>query len=307
MEIEATSLVDGVQQTIQALLSYGKQLERETGEWNLQKQDHTLMTEIHGYHLIITDPTKRWHNMVNRGLVTETLDFLLGDNPGFIQDVWSMYHKWQDRGPEYQYTYGARLQGLHEPINQWNQAVRILTEHPTSRQVVLVIRRPEDIIEKYQPCSIFVHFQLNSDEKLDMHWVMRSNDVDIGGLARNIFMNLHLFEQMSLATNLPMGTYYHYDTNVHFYEPTRVKLDSLITDLRESPFNTPATLLTASQKSRIRDALFYGLRIGDRDKANRTIPEISNPYYEGLVKFVLKEEPSLSETGWLETQEIQSR
>jgi len=299
MLINAYSVTDAVKKTIALLKSEGKIVNRKVGSWNMHNETMMDLIEIHGLQIRIPDVSNvpRWHNFVSNGQILELLDLLLGDNPGHLHYLWNFYRKWLSHGDKYPYTYGARIFGTNESINQWDQSVKILKADPTSRHACIVIRRPEDLIEEYQPCSIFTHFQLNNNNKLDMHWVMRSNDVLTGGLPRNIFINIHILEQMSLATGIPIGDYYHYDTNVHFYESDLEKINYLQQNIRsyeleQFPKFSSVSYLTNKQKSGIRDIFNKKYVLGKfniKELIDSVVSYDENRYYNFLLHYLLED------------------
>ena len=318
MEIIASSVVDAVKRAISALQSDGVDVPRHVGPWTLKTDTVMNLREIHGLQIIIphTSSANRWHNYVSRGQVLEFFDLIGFENPGFLHHLWPFYRQWLDRSGTYPYTYGQRLAGYSYEVNQWKQAVRMLRQDPTTRHVYLVIRRPGDLIEEYQPCSLGVFFQLNSEKELDMHWYMRSNDVAVGGLARNLFINLHIMEQMCYATGLPMGDYYHYDANVHFYEDDVTKIGDLSRTIISCPFpsSTDQTiLLTDTHKSKIRGLMFRffetHLPVTEMD-VDRALPRKEGGYYHSLLKFVLSlpmDQEDIIELRWLKSLEAKKQ
>lgn len=300
-----SSVVSAVKLTIATLKIEGEIVNRRVGPWALQREGMTNMTEIHGLHIIIPNAQKaaRFHNYVSRGQVLELFDLLGGENPGFLHHLWPFYRQWLNRNGKYPYAYGERLSGLPFEINQWETVVYLLRQDPTTRHAYLVIRRPNDIVETYQPCSIGCHFQTNSDGALDMHWYIRSNDVAVGGLARNLFINLHIFGQMCQATGLKMGTYYHYSDNTHMYESDELKVQNLADTIVPCPFNSSdlETYFTTKEKSEIHDLLASYFIYGE---SFESISKYIEPaYYRALLGFVMKvPDYSIPEIKWLEEQ-----
>ena len=72
MEAKRTLLKDGVVE------------KRHVGEWCLQPEGILGMKELHNVLIKVEDPTQMWHNKVNSGLLVDTLDILLGLNPGYV-------------------------------------------------------------------------------------------------------------------------------------------------------------------------------------------------------------------------------
>lgn len=310
MEIIASSVADAVRKVARSVLDNGEVVPRVVGQWTMHAENTTSnIREIHGLSVVVKDPMRRWTSLVNRGLVAETFDFLLGDNPGFIQDVWPFYRDWQTRGDRYPYVYGARIHGTDEQVDQWGQAVRTLRRDKTSRHACITIRRPQDIVEDYQPCSVAFQAQINAEGKLDFFYQMRSNDCGApGGFARNLFMCMHVFEQLSLATGIPMGSYYHYATNMHIYEKDLKKAETMISEVQEYDLGEPSTalLFTPRQMSYTREIFIQALRandFGNIDSERDLMSKLNdNPYYQNLVRFVIRSDErriNLNELLWL--------
>jgi thymidylate synthase len=301
VDISHISVADAVKQTISDVMA-SKKVKRHVGNWCMQNEGYQNLLEIHSYTIELVSPYIRWHNYVNRGLLVELFDILLGANPGHLHHVWPFYNQWRSRGGRYPYTYGERIFGETGEINQWRQAVELLRADKTTRHAYITIRRPNDITEEYTPCSIGLFFHINHEGKLDMEWLMRSNDLDVGGLLRNLFIAAHLHEQMSLSTGIPIGNYYHHDMNVHIYEATYSKVSNLSANLRSFVGQeTPAKLLTDFDKGFINSTL-------DNYFLYHKLPDEDNPffsrheYYGALLRYILKIPTrwEINEIQWLE-------
>ncbi|MGD0318214.1 MAG: thymidylate synthase [Nitrososphaerales archaeon] len=267
MEIEQPGLVDAVKEAKRVLQTNGTLVERHVGGWCLQDEGFVKMREIRNVLITVDDPRNIWHNQVNRGLLLETLDILLGLNPGFVHKEWGFYNKWRTKNWKYPYTYGERI--FSDQINQWNECVKILRAEPTSRQASIVIRRPEDLLVSFTPCSISLQFYVDDRRRLSTTWMMRSNDIAIGGLPRNIFIGCQLQMQMALATKLAVGKYHHFDVNLHHYTnkpKVLIELDKLKSEVNRHG-NPP--YLDDEAKSILRgflESFFESGKVGDLRK-----------------------------------------
>jgi thymidylate synthase len=69
--------------------------------------------------------------------------------------------------------------------------------------------------EKDTPCTLNIGFQFYND-KLNMTVLMRSNDIWYG-FCNDQYCFSKLHELVCNLTNLPIGEYYHFSANMHFY------------------------------------------------------------------------------------------
>lgn len=239
-----------VKEAKRSLLEYGVTVNRIVGQWCMQSDGVLGMKELHNVLITVEDPFSIWHNKVNQGLLADTMDILLGLNPGYVHRFWKFYRKWLTSRGEYPYTYGERI--FDESINQWNECADKLRHDPSTRQANIVISRPKDLRSEYTPCSVAMQFYTDDRQRLNASYEMRSNDIAIGGLPRNIFIGCQLLTQMSLCTGIPLGSYHHFDVNLHFY-PNRPEDLEIIDSMERAdcPFGSPA-LLDESQKERAR-------------------------------------------------------
>lgn len=220
MIIEGESLADIGKQAIYEVLDEGVEVERNVGGWALQKLGSQKMRELHGVKIVLNNPLKRWCNRISLGTVVETEDYILGLNPGNVHHTnWSFYNKWRTVGMEkYPYTYGERIMvDPYSGINQYRECVRKLLNDSTTRHASIPIWRPLDQLEKFVPCNVHLHFQLNEEGKLDLLTTCRSQDV-LKGLFLDCFAYSHIHEQMCLDTGLELGKYIVFEINLHMYE-----------------------------------------------------------------------------------------
>jgi len=302
LEIISPSVADAVKKSIELVKAHGQHVQRMVGPNQMQGEEHfEEMLEIHGIQIEITDPRNRWHNAVSNGIVHELLEMLSGQKKGTLHFTWPFQRRWI-RGDEYPYNYGSRMFSTEENgFSQWDRCVEILKHDETSRQAVIMIRVPQDLINSYTPCSIAAVFQIAENNTLDFFWQMRSNDSFSSGLGRNLFFECHFLEQMSLETGIPMGHVFHYDTNLHIYTE-KLEEVNLVHDTIEAPLiQTPAELLTYKHRSQIADFLqkYYYANWQD-DKQLKGV----SSYWTALTYFATGlsidgSVPSLAELEWL--------
>ena len=297
--ILGNSIYEVATKATNALLKHGEIIKRTGGNWNLSKSEDVLCRELHNVQLTLKPNDEhshnKWHSHVNRGTILETMEFLLGERYSNLHHLWKRVET-QFVGADNlkPYTYGSRLNGLEGEINQLDYVIRELKRDKQSRHCTLLIRRPIDLTNDYQPCSITTHFQVDHNNKLEMTWIMRSNDIALGGLWRNLFMNTHLHEQVALATGIPLGNYYHYDYNLHAYERDWEELYNIEKKVKPyTGFITQPEFLTNESKVVYRDTLNQYF---DTQTA-RLLG--GDTYFNDLVDFIMKKQTSIPELEFL--------
>lgn len=210
-----------IKQVKKALTERGVVVKRATGDWCMQKKSMTNMVELHNELLVTLHPEYRWHTLISIGTLVETLDILLGLNPGFAPEVIKFYRKLSSEHAGFlPYTYGERIK------EQWDHVVELLRHRPTSRQASLIIQRPKDRKSIHDPCTWGYHFQLNAYGELDLLAFMRSQDL-LFGLPFDLFSQSIILEEMCIETGLPIGQHYEFVANLHYYQPDEKKLERI--------------------------------------------------------------------------------
>jgi len=235
--IEESSVAKAARSAIRAVWQHGVETERSVGEWCMMKPGKHFCHELHNVTISITDPRKRWNSRVNTGMLTETLDYFLGLNPGFThKSTWNFYEQWiEKKTGRYPYTYGERVFGDNrndEETNQWKEVVRMLRKDPTTRHAHITLYRPIDLLRKFVPCNVTWHFQTDCQGNLNMVTFCRSQDA-LRGLFLDLFAYANFLEQMALATELPLGRYIAFEANLHIYDKDTPKLETDFADPTE--------------------------------------------------------------------------
>lgn len=235
--IEESSVAKAARKAIRAVWLNGVKTERVVGKWCLMKPSKHFLHELHNVTITLTDPKKRWNSRVNTGMLTETLDYLLGLNPGYThRSTWEFYKQWLEKKTgKYPYTYGERVFGvghINEKNNQWKEVVKMLRKDPTTRHAHITLHRPNDLFRKFVPCNVAWHFQVDSEGNLNMITFCRSQDA-LRGLFLDLFAYTSFLEQMALATDLPLGRYTVFEANLHIYEKDTPKLETDLADPTE--------------------------------------------------------------------------
>jgi len=253
MNIEVGSCLEAIQRAATHVVGVGEEFRRSSGSWCMCDATMTKMIEVQNTTITIQNPLFRWNTLLSRGTLVETVDFLLGLNPGFIPNVWDYYAKKIALRGKLPYTYGERIFGGE--IDQWKHVVKLLKENPTTRHATILMHRVIDRTRDYVPCTFLWHFQVDKDKRLNMTTTMRSQDV-FKGLPGDLFAFTLFHEQMALETDLELGEYTHFCCNLHLYEPGHEKALDKIFKAKEPSSALEADLLTEELKY----DLYWGIR-----------------------------------------------
>lgn len=109
---------------------------------------------------------------------------------------------------------------------QLSTIVDQLAADPTTRQALLTIWRPSDLVrEGDKPCTLTLQFLLRRS-RLECHVNMRSNDVWLG-LAIDVFVFTQLQHTIANVLGVRAGKYVHHAGSLHAYERDWEKIDKL--------------------------------------------------------------------------------
>jgi thymidylate synthase len=272
------STIEALKDAAEWVEMYGARVDRASGSWNMMKQSETTMIEAYNVTLVVTNPIARWHTLLTRGILLETLDYLLGLNPGYVRAWYPIYQEYSAVSGKMPYSYGERIFGSQErDINQWDLVAAKLKAKPTTRHGWLTLHRPIDRTRDFIPCTVDLYFQVNPEGHLDMFTYMRSQDI-IRGLPMDLFAWTMFHEQMSLETDIPMGVYRHIVTNLHYYERDKKHFNSIIT-AKNSGYATlrlpTAPILSKKQKATIVNRL-DGIDLSLTGDGKLTLNSITN-------------------------------
>ncbi len=110
-------------------------------------------------------------------------------------------------------------------FDQWEMVKETLFNDSTSRQAIIHIKEPRNIIKnptKDLNCTIALQFLIRNG-KLDMITTMRSNDIWLG-LPYDVFNFTCMQIQMAMELNVDIGVYYHNAGSLHLYTEDLEKL-----------------------------------------------------------------------------------
>lgn len=140
--------------------------------------------------------------------------------------------EYSDDGRTYNAFYGSRARSTFS-LDQLTAVVDTLRRDPTSRQAVISLWEPRDLIRstKDKACNLFLIFAVRGGV-LEMTTFNRSNDAIWGGVSGANVVHLSFFhEYVACALGLPMGRWWHTSANLHAYTGNP-KLESLLLDGR---------------------------------------------------------------------------
>lgn len=100
---------------------------------------------------------------------------------------------------------------------QLPQIVQQLRSDPTTRQAVMTIWRTDDLTHQGdKPCTLVLQFLIR-EKKLQLHTMMRSQDVWLG-VPYDVFMFTQLQLTVAQLLGIGSGPYVHHVTSLHMYE-----------------------------------------------------------------------------------------
>lgn len=179
---------------------------------------------------VIEDPTRNIvksdiRKMPMRYAIGELLWYLSGNNnlseiSKFASTAWA---RMSDDGITVNSNYGHKIQHFYG-FDQFEYIERLLREDPNTRQAVVHIKDPRDVLEnptKDVPCTLTLQFLIR-DNKLHMTTVMRSNDIWMG-FPYDVFQFTCMQILLSMKLGVEIGTYTHIAGSLHLYERNLVK------------------------------------------------------------------------------------
>ncbi len=125
--------------------------------------------------------------------------------------------------------YGPRLFNW-DGVNQIANVAALLKTKPDSRQAVIQLFNPNDIVDRHSdvPCTCTIQFMIRR-KKLHVLTSMRSNDV-IVGLPHDIFCFTMLQEIMARVLSVEVGHYKHMVGSLHLYDTDKDAADQFLSE-----------------------------------------------------------------------------
>lgn len=190
-------------------------------------------SELNGILLEIENPRARLSRTESRAkpfsCLGELCWYLSGSNDvDFIQYYIKEYNKYGKWG-RVNGAYGPRL-FCYSGLNQVGNVLNLLKRKKTSRQAVIQILNPVDLINSPDdmPCTCSLQFLIR-DEKLCLITYMRSNDI-YWGLPHDIFCFTMLQEIIARTLNIEIGNYKHAVGSLHLYDKHKEEAQNYINE-----------------------------------------------------------------------------
>lgn len=199
-------------------------------ENSAESRDGAIHNEILNAITIINDPTRnimksKIRSLPMRYCIGELLWYLSG-NPmlsaiRLYTDAWD---RMSDNGVTVNSNYGNRIryatdEQTAEIFNQLDMVESMLTQDPLSRQAVIHIKGPRNILTnktKDVNCTVCLQFLIR-DGLIYMTTYMRSNDLWMG-FPNDIFQFTCMQIYLAMRLNTKLGTYTHIAGSLHLYE-----------------------------------------------------------------------------------------
>ena len=192
--------------------------------------DENVACEMINANLILFDPTKNTMCQCQRKMpMRYAIGELLWYNsrrPDWksISPYSKFWKNISDDGEHVNSNYGWCIHDKYS-FDQWKMVRELLQKDPNSRQAVIHIKEPRDVVNRPSKdvnCTIAMQFLLR-DNKLDLIVTMRSNDIWLG-LPYDVFNFTCMQIQMAMELGVEIGTYYHNAGSLHLYKKDKEKL-----------------------------------------------------------------------------------
>ena len=193
-------------------------------------QDDKVSHEIVNANLVLQDPTR---NLMCDCLRKMPIRYAIGELLWYNskQPTWKsiepyskFWKKISDDGEHVNSNYGFCIHDKYT-FDQWKMVKELLQKTPNSRQAVIHIKEPRDLINRPSKdvnCTIALQFLIRNN-KLDMITTMRSNDIWLG-LPYDVFNFTCMQIQMAMELGVEIGTYYHNAASLHLYKSDMEKV-----------------------------------------------------------------------------------
>lgn len=199
------------------ILTEGAKKEDRTGTGTIGIFGNQMRFNLaHGFPLLTT---KKLHL---KSIIYELLWFLKGDtNVKYLQDngvrIWN---EWADEngelGPVYGHQWRSWPDGKGGTIDQINNVVNLITNHPESRRMIVSAWNVAEINQMaLPPCHTMFQFYV-ANGKLSLQLYQRSADSFLG-VPFNIASYALLLHMMAQVTGLEAGEFIHTTGDTHLY------------------------------------------------------------------------------------------
>lgn len=186
--------------------------------------DDNMAYEMVNANLVLFDPTKNTMCECTRKM---SMRYAIGELIWYNsrKPTWQSIHKYSkfwknisDDGEHVNSNYGWCIHDKYT-FDQWEMVKALLKRDPNSRQAVIHIKEPRDLINRPSKdvnCTIAMQFILRNG-KLDLIVTMRSNDIWLG-LPYDLFNFTCMQIQMAMELGVEVGVYYHNAGSLHMYK-----------------------------------------------------------------------------------------
>lgn len=195
-----------------------------------ESRDGAVVGEVLNAVTVIEDPTRcilrsKIRNLPMRYMVGELLWYLSGnDSLDAIRLYTSAWDRMSDDGKTVNSNYGYRMKYAVDEetgkiFDQLRMVEKMLIEHPESRQAVIHIKSPRNLLEnptKDVNCTVCLQFFVR-DEKLYMTTYMRSNDLWMG-FPNDVFQFTAIQIYLAMKLGYKLGNYTHIAGSLHLYD-----------------------------------------------------------------------------------------
>lgn len=193
--------------------------------------DPNVAKEIVNANLVLLDPTRNTmcqclRKMPIRYAIGELLWYDSRNNTAKAIEPFSTFWKRiQNEDGTVNSNYGHCIHDKFD-FDQWNFVKDLLKKDPTSRQAIMHIKEPRNLLvnpTKDVNCTIALQFLIRNGA-LHMITTMRSNDVWLG-LPYDVFNFTCMQIRMAMELGVDIGIYYHNAGSLHLYRHDLEKVE----------------------------------------------------------------------------------
>lgn len=193
--------------------------------------DPNVAKEIVNANLVLLDPTRNTmcqclRKMPIRYAIGELLWYDSRNNTAKAIEPFSTFWKRiQNEDGTVNSNYGHCIHDKFD-FDQWNFVKDLLKKDPTSRQAIMHIKEPRNLLvnpTKDVNCTIALQFLIRNGA-LHMITTMRSNDVWLG-LPYDVFNFTCMQIRMAMELGVDIGIYYHNAGSLHLYRRDLEKVE----------------------------------------------------------------------------------
>lgn len=199
------------------ILEEGKVKTDRTGTGTKSIFGHQMRFNLEDGFPVLT--TKKLHL---KSIIYELLWFLKGDtNVKYLQEHGvSIWNEWADEngdlGPVYGHQWRSWPDHRGGTIDQIQNVIDLIKNHPDSRRMLVTAWNPADISEMaLPPCHCLFQFYV-ADGRLSLQLYQRSADTFLG-VPFNIASYALLLQMMAQVTGLKTGDFIHTTGDTHLY------------------------------------------------------------------------------------------